>query len=77
VAGGAGAGTVEALAPDRKRERGLYWVPLGTNAHKEGAVVVVGTAESKNPEPQDDVRSRAVRRKGTVMHHWAIQNEQP
>jgi hypothetical protein len=42
TAGEAGAGTVEALAPDRKRERGLYRVPLGTSAPKEGGVAVVG-----------------------------------
>jgi hypothetical protein len=43
MAGGAGAGIVEAQAPnDRKRKRGLYWVPLGTSAHKKGVVAVVG-----------------------------------
>jgi hypothetical protein len=39
-------------------------VPLGTSAHKEGAVVVVGTAQrKKNPEPQEDATSRALGRK--------------
>jgi hypothetical protein len=43
TAGGAGAGIVEAPAPnDIKKERGLYRMALGTSAHKEGAVAVVG-----------------------------------
>jgi hypothetical protein len=40
------------------------------SALKEGAVIVVGTAErKKNPEPQEDVTSAALGRKGTVIHH--------
>jgi hypothetical protein len=54
----------------QKRERDdRIRVPLGTRARKEGAMVVVGTAErKKNPEPQEDVTSRALGRKGTVIY---------
>jgi hypothetical protein len=38
------------------------------SALKEGPVVVVVTAKRKNPKPQEDVMSRALRRKGTVIH---------
>jgi hypothetical protein len=38
-------------------------VPLGTSTGKEGAVIVVGTAQKKNPKPQEDVTNRALGRK--------------
>jgi hypothetical protein len=41
---------------------------LEMSALKEGAVVVVVTTERNNPEPPEDVTSRALGRKGTVIH---------
>jgi hypothetical protein len=67
--GRVGAGKVEASAPNDREREDCIRVPLGMIALKEGAVVVVGTAEKKkNPELQEDVTSRALGRQGTVIH---------
>jgi hypothetical protein len=61
MAGGVGAGIVEALAPNNRkeeRERGLYWVLLGTSAHKEGAVAVVTTTQKKKTRGNTESRKK-------------------
>jgi hypothetical protein len=52
------------------------------SAHKQGAVAVAGTMENGGKETtgttkESDVTSRNLRKKGMVIHHYAIQDKQP
>jgi hypothetical protein len=67
TAGRERVGKVEAPTPTTEREReDRIRLLLGMSALEEGAVVVVGSA-GENSEPQD-VTSRALGRKGPVIH---------
>jgi hypothetical protein len=83
-----GAGNVEAPAPTitGRSDRRLLRVPLGKIAHNNEAVVMVGEWSPKpEKEPQEetqsqkekDVASAALGRKGTVIHLYALRDEQP